>query len=140
MTTMPRPARLPVWLALAGLAIAAPARTETGRVAWVTDGDTFRLTTGERIRIAGIDAPETHADQARCRRELALGEAAAAVARELLDGQPVALTRVGRSYRRTVARVRIGGRDLATLLVARGAARWWGPRQAKPDWCGGQSW
>jgi len=29
---------------------------DSGRVAWVTDGDTFRLESGERIRIAGIDA------------------------------------------------------------------------------------
>lgn len=33
-------------------------RDDSGRVAWVTDGDTFRLESGERIRIAGIDAPE----------------------------------------------------------------------------------
>jgi micrococcal nuclease len=29
----------------------------------LTDGDTFRLESGERIRIAGIDAPETHRNQ-----------------------------------------------------------------------------
>ncbi len=30
----------------------AGARAETGRVRYVTDGDTFRLESGERIRIA----------------------------------------------------------------------------------------
>src|SRR3546814_14865496 len=41
---------------------------DSGRVARVTDGDTFRLESGERIRIAGIDAPETHQiGRASCR-------------------------------------------------------------------------
>ena len=31
---------------------------DSGRVAWVTDGDTFRLESGERIRIAGVDTPQ----------------------------------------------------------------------------------
>lgn len=102
----------------------------------MTDGDTFRLTSGERIRIAGIDAPETHIDQAKCRAEAVLGEAAAASARTLLDGRTVGVERVGRSYNRTVARVTLGRDDLAALLVARGIARWWPRGTPKPDWCG----
>jgi endonuclease YncB( thermonuclease family) len=35
-----------------------------GRVHTVTESDTFRLESGERIRIANIDAPETRAGQA----------------------------------------------------------------------------
>src|SRR3546814_6808026 len=54
---------------IATIPMAAPADAagghDSGLVAWVTDGDTFRLESGERIRIAGIDAPETHRDQAR---------------------------------------------------------------------------
>ena len=103
---------------------------------YVTDGDTFRLTSGERIRIAGIDAPETHADQAKCRAELALGEAAATRARALLERREVTIVRVGRSYNRTVAMVALDGRDLAGLLVAAGVARWWPTHSPKPDWCG----
>jgi endonuclease YncB( thermonuclease family) len=61
----------------------------SGRVAWVTDGDTFRLESGERIRIAGIDAPETHRDQARCAGEVALGLRAKDRATRLLAGRDV---------------------------------------------------
>ena len=50
--------------------------------ACVVDGDTFRL--GQRrIRIIGIDAPETH--PARCPEEARLGEAATAKLQELLN-------------------------------------------------------
>ena len=118
--------------------IAAPG-PDRGRVAYVIDGDTFRLASGERIRIAGIDAPESRHGQARCRAELALGKATTARARALLEGRVVTLVRVGRSYDRTVAEVRFGGRDLAETLVAAGGARWWPRGARKPDWCGRRS-
>ena len=122
-------------IALFALAAAPPDR---GEVRYVTDGDTFRLTSGERIRIAGIDAPETHRDQAKCAAELALGKAASARARALLDHRSVTFHRVGRSYNRTVARVTLDGRDLASELVAMGIARWWPRYRPKPDWCDGR--
>ena len=50
--------------------------------ACVIDGDTFKI--GERkVRIIGIDAPETHPP--RCAEEARLGEAAAAKLQELLN-------------------------------------------------------
>lgn len=125
--------RLPVSCAALVLIAAAPA--DQGRVRYVIDGDTFRLESGERIRIAGIDAPETHAGQAKCRGEIALGRSATARARTLLDGRNVTITRVGRSYNRTVARVTLAGRDVGSELVATGVARWWPRWQRKPDWC-----
>lgn len=126
------------------LACAAPPLLTTAaqaqeRVRYVTDGDTFRLASGERIRIAGIDAPESRKRQAKCSAEIALGKAAAAHARRLLDGQVVSLVRIGRSYDRTVAEVRLGGRDVAGQLVAAGVARWWPRRGPKPDWCSGRA-
>jgi endonuclease YncB( thermonuclease family) len=125
--------RLPaICAALLLIAVAPP---DQGRVGYVIDGDTFRLESGERIRIAGIDAPETQAGQARCRAEIALGRAATARARMLLDGRNVTVMRVGRSYNRTVARVTLGGRDVGSELVATGVARWWPRWQRKPDWC-----
>lgn len=127
--------RTPRFAALATLLLIAAAPGEQARVRYVTDGDTFRLTSGERIRIAGIDAPETHADQAKCSAEMRLGQAAAAQARRLIDGRTVVIDRVGRSYNRTVARVTLDGRDLAGLLVAGGGARWWPRGAPKPDWC-----
>lgn len=119
-------------IALLALAATAP---DQGEVRYVTDGDTFRLTSGERIRIAGIDAAETHADQAKCRAEIVQGEASAARLRVLIDGRTDGLTRVGRSYNGTVARLTVDGRDLAGQLVAVGAARWWPRGKPKPDWC-----
>lgn len=125
-------------IASGGLATAAPPREpDIGFVRYVIDGDTFRLTSGERIRIAGIDAPETHRDQAHCAAEVALGGAAARCARALLDGRQVGIVRVGRSYNRTVAAVTLGGRDLARTFIDLGIARAWPRGRPKPDWCHG---
>lgn len=124
----------------ATVALLVAARTEerqSGQVARVTDGDTFRLASGERIRIAGIDAPETQPGNAKCSAELARGKAATLHAKALLNGREVRFERVGRSYNRTVARVWLDGRDIAALLVEAGAARWWPRGAARPDWCGG---
>ncbi|HEX4693605.1 thermonuclease family protein [Sphingomonas sp.] len=132
----PTPSLTPRWIVSAALLLIAAAPSEQAQIRYVTDGDTFRLTTGERIRIAGIDAPETHAEQARCAAEIALGDAAATRLRALLDDRSVGIERVGRSYDRTVARVTLDGRDLAAMLVADGAARWWPRGAPKPDWCG----
>ena len=105
------------------------------RVARVIDGDTFQLTSGERIRIAGIDAAETQLRQAKCRAEIATGKQQTADARRLIEGRIVGLVRVGRSYNRTVARASLQGRDVAAALVGIGAARWWPRGARKPSWC-----
>lgn len=82
---------------MSGTAWGASTRTDTGRFRYVTDGDTFRLTSGERIRIANIDAPEIHPRQAKCQLEVERGEAASRRVRGLLDGKVVRFERVGRS-------------------------------------------
>lgn len=118
------------------LVLSAPAEAygaETVRS--ITDGDTFRLTSGERIRIAGIDAPETDPRQARCTLEVTRGKAAKAVLGGLISGKNLRIKRVGRSYNRTVATVRVGARDLAASLIAAGAAKPWPRGRPKPDWC-----
>ena len=61
-----------VWLVVLALTVAAPlaaadcrpAGTEgrAATVAYVNDGDTVRLTSGERVRLVGIDAPEIGRD------------------------------------------------------------------------------
>lgn len=107
----------------------------SGRVAWVTDRDTFRLESGERIRIAGVDAPETHRDQAQCASEVALGLRAKDRATSLLAGRDVTFRRVGRSYNRTVATVTVDGQDLGSELVRMGIAAWWPRGRPKPVWC-----
>ncbi|WEK02122.1 MAG: hypothetical protein P0Y59_10730 [Candidatus Sphingomonas phytovorans] len=60
------------------LAAGGPVAPETSMVRHVTDGDTFRLTSGERVHILGIDAPETQPGQTKCGREIVLGKRAAA--------------------------------------------------------------
>jgi micrococcal nuclease len=110
-------------------------QSATGTIRYVTDGDTFRLASGERIRIAGIDAPETDPRQAKCRLEVTRGKAAKAVLAGLIEARSVRFTRVGRSYNRTVATVSVGGRDLAASLIAAGAAKPWPRGRPKPDWC-----
>ncbi|HEU4959976.1 MAG TPA: thermonuclease family protein [Sphingomonas sp.] len=122
--------------AATGVLAASSASAATGRVRYVTDGDTFRLESGERIRIANIDAPETHAGQAKCRAEIALGLAATKRVRALLDHQKVTFVRVGRSYNRTVARVTLDGHDLGKTLMTMGVAKPWPHHKPKPDWCG----
>jgi endonuclease YncB( thermonuclease family) len=127
---------------IAAIPMPAPAgaadRDDSGRVAWVTDGDMFRLESGERIRIAGIDAPEMHRDQAKCAGETLLGSRAKDRATALLARRDVTFHRVGRSYNHTVATVATvvrDGRDLGDELVRMGVADWWPRGRARPDWC-----
>lgn len=53
-------------MVLASLALgceaSAPCGPETGRVVHVVDGDTLDLEDGERVRILGIDAPESYGE------------------------------------------------------------------------------
>lgn len=123
-----------VAITLASVPAGAADYDGSGRVAWVTDGDTFRLESGERIRIAGTDAPETHRDQAKCSGEVVLGLRAKNRATSLLAGREVTFRRVGRSYKRTLATVIVDGRDLGTELVRLRMAAWWPRGRPKPTW------
>lgn len=100
----------------------------------VIDGDTFKFG-GESIRIADIDAPETH--PSRCGREAALGASATHRLRELLSSGPFVLRTEGRDVDRYGRKLRIVTRDgqsLGAVLVSEGLAReWTGRRQ---PWCG----
>lgn len=79
----------------------------------VIDGDTFVTATGERIRLYGIDAPEM--DQP-------YGPEAKAVLTDLLDG-PVTIDRVTKDrYGRTIATAKGRGREIASEMIAAGAA------------------
>nr|WP_232307048.1 thermonuclease family protein [Sphingomonas sp. Y57] len=107
----------------------------TGTIAHVTDGDTFRLADGTRIRIADIDSAETQKRQAKCAGEIAIGLRQKRDATALLDGVTVEVRPVGRSYARIVARIGWRGRDLGGELVRRGLAKPWKRGQPKPDLC-----
>lgn len=106
-------------LALACLPPAPPtadASEATVVVRSVYDGDTFTLDTGDRVRLRGVNAPELrplepYADEAR------------QLVQDRVAGRAVTLRSAGRdAYGRTLADVAIGGRDLATELLAAGLA------------------
>jgi len=107
--------------------------------ACVVDGDTFKL--GQRkIRIVGIDAPETHS--AKCPDEARLGEAATAELMRLLNQGPFDMAgriddmsdRYGRDLR-VVTRTQSDGttQSIAEDMRASGLAHRYLGR--KSNWC-----
>ena len=106
---------------------------EGPRTTCVVDGDTFWLQ-GEKVRIADINAPETH--RAGCPAEQALGDRATRRLIGLLNAGPFTLDTEGRAtdrYGRSLRVVRRGGRSLGGQLVAEGLAEPW--RGRRSDWC-----
>ena len=106
---------------------------EGPRTTCVVDGDTFWLN-GEKVRIADINAPETH--QAGCPAEQALGDRSARRLIALLNAGPFELAIEGRAtdrYGRALRVVRRGGRSLGGELVSEGLAEPW--RGKRSDWC-----
>lgn len=99
----------------------------------VVDGDTFWMD-GAKIRVADIDAPETHPP--RCAEEKRLGEAATRRLQALLSAGPVTLEigdRATDRYGRALRIVTRDGKSLGAQLVSEGLARrWTGRRQ---PWC-----
>ena len=107
-------------------------RTIEGQHIYVIDGDTFDLN-GTRIRVAGIDAPETH--PARCPYEAQLGAAATQKLAELLRGRPLWVSALKTdAWGRAVAVVRVGGEDVADAMIGSGLARNYDGKQ-RQDWC-----
>lgn len=101
----------------------------------VIDGDTIVMTSGERVRVANVDAPEM---RCRCEAECYLAQRATQVTRMLTrDGVFLARQPNRDRYRRTLARVVLrDGRDLGEVLVARGLGRsYHGERRL--SWCDG---
>jgi micrococcal nuclease len=99
----------------------------------VVDGDTFWIG-GEKVRIADIDAPETH--PSRCVREEDLGSRATIRLQELLSAGPIQLETMGRDRDRYGRQLRIVTRDgqsLGMILVNEGLAREW--TGSRKPWC-----
>jgi micrococcal nuclease len=120
----------------AGLPRGSAARNDsligaTGKL-YVIDGDTFGI--GEhRIRIANIDAPETHPP--RCLDEARLGLAATQRLNELLASGTVTMSGAGHDrYGRELRYVQVDGQDVGEAMIAAGLARSYagGKRQG---WC-----
>ena len=123
---------MPLLLALAAVSSAC--------VAHVSDGDTIRLCSGERVRLVGIDAPERAGSErcsARSRARLAWsrnpswcdhakGDRARAALERFLATGPVGIERRAHDvYGRTLARVTVNGRDAGEWLISQGLARPW---------------
>ena len=114
-----------------------------GRVV-IVDGDTLDIA-GERIRLLGPDAPESH--ESRCEAELVVALKAKARLRALVDEAegPLLLERHGRDrYGRTLARVyvrRVGRSvEVGDVLMTEGLAVQWRPGRAAwlvraQHWC-----
>jgi endonuclease YncB( thermonuclease family) len=106
----------------------------------IIGGDTVSIS-GERIRILNIDAPESH--QPHCEAELVAGLKAKERLAQLVRSGPVQITRDGQDrYRRTLARISVGGRDVGTVLVQEGLALPWQDGAAAKEartrrWCPG---
>jgi micrococcal nuclease len=95
----------------------------------VVDGDTAWID-GVKVRVAGIDAPETHPP--RCRREAELGGRAPRRLQQLLSGGPFTMARSGRDEDRYGRKLRVllrDGRSIGNQLVAEELARTWDGRR-----------
>lgn len=101
----------------------------------VIDGDTIRYG-GVKIRLADIDAPETHSPS--CGSEAALGQRATQRLLELMNAGPFRMVQTGARdedrYGRKLRVIERDGRSLAATLVAEGLARPWDG--ARRSWCG----
>jgi micrococcal nuclease len=99
----------------------------------VVDGDTIWLQ-GRNIRIADIDAPETH--EYRCAYEKQLGDRATQRLWALVNSGEVTISSIERDedrYGRKLRIVKVNGRSVGTTLVNEGLARWY--RGGKSGWC-----
>ena len=117
--------------AAATFALCAPGPRNT----CVVDGDTFWLD-GEKVRIADINAPETHG--AACAHEAARGEAASRRLIVLLNSGPFEMQTGSRErdrYGRLLRTVTRRGQSLGGQLVAEGLAEPWQGRRG--NWCDG---
>lgn len=101
----------------------------------IVDGDTLWLD-GENLRMQGYDTPEPYTAICGGAAEVALARRASARFRELLNANAFTIVTGGldNTGARTLATIRIGGRDVGDILIEEGLARRW------PDgdewWCG----
>ncbi|APL96386.1 nuclease [Sphingobium indicum B90A] len=99
----------------------------------VVDGDTIWLK-GDKIRIADIDAPETH--DYRCASEKELGDRATRRLEELLESGSITLQSIDRdedTYGRKLRIVLVNGESVGDTLVSEGLARWYAG--GRRPWC-----
>jgi endonuclease YncB( thermonuclease family) len=99
-----------------------PVAPPAGGVATVIDGDTIVLA-GERIRLSGIDAPETAQTCDIAGRAWPCGAEARQALDGLLRGRPVRCAAEGRDqYGRLLAQCHVGADDIGGVMVRLGWA------------------
>ena len=99
----------------------------------VVDGDTIWYR-GTKIRITGIDTPETH--QPKCPAEAKLGAAATRRMLQLVNAGPFTLQSINHDEDRYGRKLRIltrGGKSLGDILVEEGLARYY--KGGRRSWC-----
>ncbi len=77
------------------------------KVTKVLDGDTFETASGQRVRLADVNAPEVGQPRA---------DKATAKLHELVYGKNVSIDPVGTSYGRVVANVTVGGKSVNSTM------------------------
>lgn len=99
-----------------------PAIAMTTGIPSVIDGDTIEIH-GERVRLHGIDAPESRQLCTRGGKSVRCGQVAARALDVLIGSRPVSCSPKDRDrYGRTVAVCHVGGVDLNDWMVRRGHA------------------
>jgi endonuclease YncB( thermonuclease family) len=99
----------------------------------VVDGDTFYLD-GQKVRIADIDAPETH--DYGCASELERGQRATRRLHDLLSSGAIRMASIDRDtdvYGRKLRIVEVNGAGVGETLVDEGLSRWYG--NGRRSWC-----
>ena len=126
-------------LILAAMVVAMAGPAHAYRTATAIDGDTLTVTsggttTGYRVRVVGIDAPEI---RGKCPAERALAAQAKQRLGELTAGGITFLTDMDTDrYGRLLAQVFTrDGRDVADVLIAEGLARKYDGQGARKPWC-----
>lgn len=109
----------------------------------VVDGDTFEIKQPKpplklmqtRHRIAGIDAPESFKQAAKCKKEIELGlKAKEFVSNFVKDGVEIVYVELDK-YGRYVVVVDKNGLNLADELVKNGLAVYYDGGTKEKDWC-----
>jgi endonuclease YncB( thermonuclease family) len=103
------------------------------RYTCVVDGDTIWLD-GQNLRLQSYDTPEPYNDICGGQAEVALAKRASARLLDLLNANPFTVDTAGHDrYGRTLATIRIGGRDVGDILINEGLARRW--PNGREFWC-----
>lgn len=105
----------------------------SNRYTCIVDGDTIWLE-GQNLRLESYDTPEPYNDICGGQAEVALAHRASARLLELLNGNAFTVETHGVDrYDRTLATIKIAGRDVGDILIAEGLARSW--PNGREFWC-----